>query len=176
VLQINKTVHATVEHVANFGMYARFENHSLLVHLPEMSWVAPYVPSRHFHPGDRVRLKVLGGGARGQQPLASLRQVYPAENPWGSVEVGTIVEGMVHIADAEMVTVKLSDHVFADFLRDRITIPIVVGSPLKMIVAAIESLPLVVVSVQSTPSAAGYDPPAGLAPRYVVAEHQSRSR
>ncbi|HYF62846.1 MAG TPA: hypothetical protein VD886_08515 [Herpetosiphonaceae bacterium] len=88
-------VEAEVEAAEVFGLFCRASGRSLLVRIPEVSWIAAFCSCRQFAaPGDRVTVIVTEIDPAGRI-YASIRQVHP--DPWaaGRLAPGAILRARV---------------------------------------------------------------------------------
>src|SRR5215831_16752016 len=81
-LQIGDIVRARASIVAAFGIFFDIEGQSVLVLIPETSWVASFASCQELaEVGDEFDVKVLrdSGGGR---ISGSLKAVHPESDPW----------------------------------------------------------------------------------------------
>ena len=140
-------VEARVEDIADFGVFLEHPGGQVFVHLPEMSWVAPFRATKHLQRGQSLRVKIIREGKATRPALGSIRQAYPDENLYGRVQTGTVLRAMVLSVDDDCITVALPEHLVADFSRAAASFSVTTGSRVNVVVSAVEPLPLIVLSL-----------------------------
>jgi predicted RNA-binding protein with RPS1 domain len=70
-----------IESVHGFGFFGRHEGYSVLVPVPETSWIASCCSCKQFAaPGDSVRVKILYVNQEERKARASIKALY--SDPW----------------------------------------------------------------------------------------------
>jgi hypothetical protein len=116
-LEPGSVVPAIVQAVKPFGLFLMCEGQSLLVHLPELTWVIPFDPTKHYSPGDCCNVAILDLAQRVQ--AASIRKLFANEAAFlRKLNVGDCVETGIAAADASGCGAEIERSFFVDFSRD----------------------------------------------------------
>lgn len=93
-LQIGEKLKVTVTAVAEFGIFCQWQNHSILVTIPETSWIASYNSCVQFAAvGDTHEIIIRSVDPTGEKISASIRALY--SDPW---QENSLVIGSIHLA------------------------------------------------------------------------------
>ena len=90
-IQVGQKITVTVTKVAEFGVFCQWKEKTVLIVIPETSWIASYNSCLQFtSPGDTHEVLITGINSTGSDLSASIRALYP--NPWlqNSLAYGTI--------------------------------------------------------------------------------------
>ncbi len=86
-----------ISQITNFGLFVNLGGLDGLVHVSELSWGRIEKPEEVFHPGQRVKVKVLSVDKAHQRIALSIKALTP--DPWEEApekyKEGTLVEGKV---------------------------------------------------------------------------------
>jgi small subunit ribosomal protein S1 len=96
-LEAGQVRRGRISQIADFGLFVNLGGMDGLVHISELSWGRIENPAEVYHPGQRVKVKVLSVDSDRQRIALSIKALTP--DPWESVDVrygpGSLVEGKV---------------------------------------------------------------------------------
>lgn len=98
-LEPGQVVKAKVTATPNFGLFMAYHGDQILVLIPEVSWTASFAScSEVAEVGDEFDVMILGQAGVADQYGASIRQLYPENDPWSgrwNVQPGDTIEAKV---------------------------------------------------------------------------------
>ncbi len=96
-LEAGQVRRGRISQIADFGLFVNLGGMDGLVHISELSWGRIENPAEIYHPGQRLKVKVLSVDRDRQRIALSIKALTP--DPWESVmeryEAGNLVEGRV---------------------------------------------------------------------------------
>ncbi|MGC9522293.1 MAG: 30S ribosomal protein S1, partial [Anaerolineae bacterium] len=96
-LEAGQVRRGRISQITDFGLFVNLGGMDGLVHISELSWGRIENPGEIYHPGQRVKVKVLNVDRERQRIALSIKALTP--DPWESVaeryQVGDLVEGRV---------------------------------------------------------------------------------
>lgn len=96
-LEADQVRRGRISQITDFGLFVNLGGMDGLVHISELSWGRIENPAEVYHPGQRVKVKVLSVDRDRQRIALSIKALAP--DPWESVavryDVGRLVEGKV---------------------------------------------------------------------------------
>ncbi len=96
-LEAGQVRRGRISQITDFGLFVNLGGMDGLVHISELSWGRIENPGEIYHPGQRVKVKVLNVDRERQRIALSIKALAP--DPWESVveryQVGDLVEGHV---------------------------------------------------------------------------------
>jgi predicted RNA-binding protein with RPS1 domain len=96
MLLTGQIIEVTVQTVAVFGLFCRYEEQDVLALIPEISWIASFCSCQQFaKAGDRLIVKVIHVDASNGKVSASIKGLYPDPRAGGLLAPGTEHEARV---------------------------------------------------------------------------------
>ena len=96
-LEAEQVRRGRISQITDFGLFVNLGGMDGLVHISELSWGRIENPAEVFHPGQRIKVKVLSVDQDRQRIALSIKALTP--DPWESVgeryDIGQLVEGKV---------------------------------------------------------------------------------
>jgi len=96
-MEIGDVFEMEVESVRGFGVYGTREGYTVLVLIPDVSWIASFASCEQIaSPGDSMTVKILGVNPQERLAAASMKALHP--DPWqepSQLLAGSTVEGTV---------------------------------------------------------------------------------
>jgi len=89
MIAVGDIIDVQVQRVEVFGIFCRHENETILLLIPETSWIASFCSCEQFaDPGDWLTVKIKHVDHESRKIAASIRELHP--NPW---EAGQLQPG-----------------------------------------------------------------------------------
>jgi S1 RNA binding domain len=99
MLNSGDVVRAVVRKTAVFGLFCEFEQHEILVLIPEISWIPSFASCEQVASvGDELEVKVIHIDKGRNKIAGSLRALHPENDPWGGawqLKVGDVLNATV---------------------------------------------------------------------------------
>ncbi len=83
-LSLGDIVRVKVRNVAVFGIFCEYEQHEILVLIPENSWIPCFASCEQVASvGDELEIMMLHIDKERNKIAGSIRAIHPRNNPWG---------------------------------------------------------------------------------------------
>ncbi len=112
MLEIGTILRAKVVRVEPYGVFLQHGDEKIFVHLPEVSWRDRRPLQEWIHPGEVIDVLAIGYNYIDRAIIASMRRIYPDENPFrelARLEPGTVLVAKVKATDGDELSVALSN-------------------------------------------------------------------
>src|SRR5438128_2199732 len=110
MVEIGSIIRAQVERIEPYGLFLRCGKETVVVLVPEVSWVDNRELHERVKVGDHFDVQVIRYNYEKKQVVGSIRRLHPEENPYrrlSRLEPGTIVRGRVSAVSDEDATIEL---------------------------------------------------------------------
>jgi S1 RNA binding domain len=98
-LKPGDVVRATVRQTAAFGIFCEYEQHEILVLIPEISWIPSFGSCQQVAAvGDELEVKIVHIDKERSKIAGSIRALHPENDPWGGpwrLSIGDVFDATV---------------------------------------------------------------------------------
>ena len=141
MVEIGSVIRARIIRVEPYGVFLRYGDQTVFVHLPEVAWLDKRGLPDRFQVGEELDVYVLRYNYEQKQIVGSIRRLHPEQNPYrmlSRLEPGEILCGKVTNLMGDLVTVRLANGAWGHIPKYRLHTDVKVGDAVKVVIAALE--------------------------------------